>query len=159
MATNGFLAFRWTLTTGRRSPGEVWAWSAPFPILPFLFATWGIGHGRKLVVIPRFQLTETIGASRGSAPATIQLPFPWRPRFLMTMARQFFFGHAGAVPGYLCFAWRDPKRGMTIVWFGSSTLGRDRSASGRFERILEQALFDLTLEQPHGEREDSGHAK
>ena len=45
------------------------------------------------------------------------------------------------------------------VWFGSSTLGRDRSASGRFERILEQALFDLTLERPHGEREDSGHAK
>ena len=70
-----------------------------------------------------------------------------------------FFGHAGAVPGYLCFAWRDPKRGITIIWFGSSTLGRDRSASGRFERILEQALFDLTLEQPHGEREDSGHAK
>ena len=73
--------------------------------------------------------------------------------------RSVFFGHAGAVPGYLCFAWRDPKRGITIVWFGSSTLGRDRNASGRFERILEQALFDLTLEQPHGEREDSGHAK
>ncbi len=58
-----------------------------------------------------------------------------------------------------CFAWRDPKRGITIVWFGSSTLGRDRNASGRFERILEQALFDLTLEQPHCERENSGHAK
>src|SRR5436309_14763989 len=90
MAMNGFLAFRWTLTTGRRSPGEVSAWSAPFPILPFLFATWGIGRGRKLVVIPRFQPTETIGALCGSAPATIQLPFPWRPRFLMTMARQYF---------------------------------------------------------------------
>jgi hypothetical protein len=51
------------------------------------------------------------------------------------------------------------NRGITIVWFGSSTLGRDRSASGRFERILEQALFDPTLEQPHCERENSGHAK
>jgi len=70
-----------------------------------------------------------------------------------------FFGHAGAVPGYLSFAWRDPKNDITIVWFGSSTLGRDSSASGRFERLLGQALFDLALEQTHGEREDSGHAK
>jgi len=38
----------------------------------------------------RYELTETIGALSGSAPATIQLPFPWRPRFLMTMARQYF---------------------------------------------------------------------
>src|SRR5437867_3114804 len=79
--------------------------------------------------------------------------------FFDDVGTSVFFGHAGAVPGYLCFAWRDPKRGITIVWFGSSTLGRDRNASGRFERILEQALFDLTLEQPHCERENSGHAK
>jgi len=56
-----------------------------------------------------------------------------------------FFGHAGSVPGYLCFAWRDPKNDITIVWFGASSLGRDRSASGRLEWMLEGALFELAL--------------
>ncbi|HEY3235315.1 MAG TPA: serine hydrolase domain-containing protein, partial [Polyangiaceae bacterium] len=69
-----------------------------------------------------------------------------------------FWGHGGAVPGYLSFAWRDPKNDITIVWFGSSTLGRDRSASGRFVRVLERALFDLALEQTGGDLENSSRA-
>jgi CubicO group peptidase (beta-lactamase class C family) len=68
-----------------------------------------------------------------------------------------FFGHGGAVPGYLSFAWRDPKNDITIVWFGSSTLSVDRSASGRFERILERALFDLALDQTRGDMENARH--
>jgi CubicO group peptidase (beta-lactamase class C family) len=56
-----------------------------------------------------------------------------------------FFGHAGTVPGYLCFAWHEPRSDTTIVYFGSS--GRLDPIHLRrpfeFERALETALFDM----------------
>jgi D-alanyl-D-alanine carboxypeptidase len=58
-----------------------------------------------------------------------------------------FFGHGGTVPGSLCFAWFDPKDEITIVWFGSSTLGFPQTKTDQFQQTLQKALFELTVEQ------------
>jgi D-alanyl-D-alanine carboxypeptidase len=58
-----------------------------------------------------------------------------------------FFGHAGQTSGYLCFAWHEPRRDITIVFFGSSSLVTvsNQKANFEFEHTLEQMLFDLAL--------------
>jgi D-alanyl-D-alanine carboxypeptidase len=60
-----------------------------------------------------------------------------------------FFGHAGGLSGYLCFAWHEPRRNITIVFFGSSNLTDvlHHSRNFQFEHLLEEALFDLTVKQ------------
>ena len=58
-----------------------------------------------------------------------------------------FFGHAGQTSGYACFAWHEPRRDITIVFFGSSSLVTvsNQKANFEFEHTLEQMLFDLAL--------------
>jgi D-alanyl-D-alanine carboxypeptidase len=58
-----------------------------------------------------------------------------------------FFGHGGNVAGSLCFAWHDPKDDITIVWFGSSTLGFPTTHVWQFQQTLQKALFELAVEQ------------
>jgi CubicO group peptidase (beta-lactamase class C family) len=59
-----------------------------------------------------------------------------------------FFGHAGTVPGYLCFAWHEPEKDITVVFFGSS--GQLDAIHMRrpleFQHRLEKALFELAVE-------------
>ncbi len=60
-----------------------------------------------------------------------------------------FFGHAGSVPGYSCFAWHEPKNDITAVYFGNSAQ-LDATHPRRtleFEHELEQAVFALAVEQ------------
>ena len=61
-----------------------------------------------------------------------------------------FFGHGGNVAGSLCFAWHDPKDDITIVWFGSSTLGFPTTHVWQFQQTLQKALFELAVEQSRG---------
>ena len=58
-----------------------------------------------------------------------------------------FFGHAGGTSGYLCFAWHEPERDITIVYFGSSNLvdAFHRQRNAKFERLLETALFEMAI--------------
>lgn len=59
----------------------------------------------------------------------------------------WFLGHSGAVPGYHCFAFHQPKSDITIVFFGSSgqltPWGNQRL--DRFYKALRNQLFDLAL--------------
>jgi D-alanyl-D-alanine carboxypeptidase len=59
-----------------------------------------------------------------------------------------FFGHAGQTSGYACFAWHEPKRDITIVFFGSSSLVTisNQKANFEIEHKLEKMLFDLALQ-------------
>lgn len=58
-----------------------------------------------------------------------------------------FFGHAGGTSGYLCFAWHEPERDITIVYFGSSNLvdAFHQQRNARFEQLLETALFEMAI--------------
>jgi D-alanyl-D-alanine carboxypeptidase len=58
----------------------------------------------------------------------------------------WFLGHSGGTPGYHCFAFHEPERDITIVYFGSSTL---RTARGdqrldMFYKTLRNELFERT---------------
>jgi D-alanyl-D-alanine carboxypeptidase len=58
-----------------------------------------------------------------------------------------FFGHAGTVAGYLCFAWHEPKNDITIVFFGSSGQLEPfwRRRQIEFQHRLERALFEVAV--------------
>jgi hypothetical protein len=64
-------------------------------------------------------------------------------------SRPVFFGHAGGLSGYLCFAWHEPEHDITIVYFGSSNLvdALHWRRNFEFEHLLEKALFELAVEQ------------
>ena len=60
----------------------------------------------------------------------------------------FFFGHAGGTSGYLCFAWHEPEHDVTVAFFGNSNLVDVLHQQRNDEfRLLEKALFELTIEQ------------
>jgi D-alanyl-D-alanine carboxypeptidase len=63
-----------------------------------------------------------------------------------------FFGHAGGLSGYLCFAWHEPEHDITIVFFGSSNLvdALHWRRNFEFEHLLEKELFELAVEQTRG---------
>jgi D-alanyl-D-alanine carboxypeptidase len=64
---------------------------------------------------------------------------------LLAPSSPVFFGHAGTVPGYLCFAWHEPRKDITIVFFGSSgqldMFHFDRPME--FQGRLEKELFEM----------------
>jgi D-alanyl-D-alanine carboxypeptidase len=62
----------------------------------------------------------------------------------------WFIGHTGGTPGYHCFAFHQPKRDVTIVYFGSSTFmsaGRQTSRLNEFTMTLRDALLELALRE------------
>jgi D-alanyl-D-alanine carboxypeptidase len=59
-----------------------------------------------------------------------------------------FIGHSGGTPGYHCFAFHQPERDITIVFFGSSTLLKARGIDrllGEFYDTLRNALFEQAV--------------
>jgi D-alanyl-D-alanine carboxypeptidase len=78
----------------------------------------------------------------------------------------WFIGHSGGTPGYHCFAFHQPERDITIVFFGSSALLKARGIDrllGEFHDTLRNALFEASLKEspvneqnefdPEGEKE------
>ncbi|MGI8604464.1 MAG: serine hydrolase domain-containing protein [Verrucomicrobiales bacterium] len=62
----------------------------------------------------------------------------------------WFIGHSGGTPGYHCFAFHQPERDITIVFFGSSTLLKARGIDrllGEFYDTLRNALFEQALKE------------
>jgi D-alanyl-D-alanine carboxypeptidase len=62
----------------------------------------------------------------------------------------WFWGHSGATPGYHCFAFHQPERDITIVYFGSSTLWKARGMSRLLDEFydkLRNALFEQALQE------------
>ena len=59
----------------------------------------------------------------------------------------WFLGHSGGTPGYHCFAFHEPERDITIVFFGSSSLLNARG-TGRldaFYKTLRGELFKRAI--------------
>lgn len=58
----------------------------------------------------------------------------------------FFLGHSGATPGYHCFAFHQPERGVTVVFFGSSaflTVCGERRLDNFYKKLRDR-LFELS---------------
>lgn len=60
-----------------------------------------------------------------------------------------FLGHSGGTPGYHCFAFHEPERDITIVFFGSSTLltVRGDQRLDKFYKTLRNELFARTVHE------------
>jgi D-alanyl-D-alanine carboxypeptidase len=61
----------------------------------------------------------------------------------------WFLGHSGGTPGYHSFAYHEPERDITIVYFGSSTLitARGRQRLDKFHKTLRNELFERAINE------------